>query len=349
MDERDKMKKLGTREVTTGRENISVASNMLATGDNYSNIFGTHDKVELARLPARILVVDDEEIILDLFREVLEAEGYRVWTACNGEEAIEKVKTMPFDLILSDMKMPGIDGLELLERGKEIDPEIDVIIITGYASVETAVKAMRLGAADYLTKPLNNELIKIIIAKTLEKREVQRVAKEAQYYKELSRLDSMTGLFNHQALHNLLEAEVARAERHGHSVSLLMLDIDHFKQYNDTYGHPAGDALLKELTGLLKGSCRFYDLIARYGGEEFSVIAPETSKAEAVLLGKRLSEAVEKTRFSGRGTMPKSRITISVGIATYPVDAHNKEALVIKADQALYRAKSSGRNKTCVA
>lgn len=322
---------------------------MLTAGNNYSNIFERQDEVGSGRPPAKILIVDDEEIVLELFRDVLEDEGYKVWAVSSGEEAVEKLKEISFDLIISDIRMPGMDGLELLQRSKEIDPEVEVIIVTGYASVETAVKAMKLAAADYLTKPLNIELVRIVVAKNLEKREVQRLAKEAQYYKELSRLDSMTGLFNHQTLHHLLEAEVSRARRHGQNVSLYMLDIDNFKQYNDTYGHPAGDVLLKELASLLRKSCRFYDLIARYGGEEFSIIAPETSKAEAILLGNRLAEIVENTGFPGSGSMPEANITISIGIATYPGDALNKEELIMRADQALYRAKSSGRNKTCVA
>jgi diguanylate cyclase (GGDEF)-like protein len=322
---------------------------MSTSGDNKSKKRANKEEISSVKRPAKILIVDDEEFVRDLFRDVLEDEEYEIMTACDGKEALGKIKKQTFDMIISDISMPGMDGLELLQKTKEMDPDIEVIIITGYASVETAIKAMRLGAADYLAKPLNIDLIKIIVAKTLEKSQLERVAKKAQYYKELSRLDSMTGLFNHQTLHHLLEAEVARAQRHGHNVSLLMLDIDKFKKYNDTYGHPAGDILLKELANLLRRSCRFYDLIARYGGEEFSIIAPETSKAETILLGNRLTDIIEKTEFPGSGSLNKAHITISIGIATYPEDAPNKEELIMKADQALYQAKSSGRNKTCAA
>lgn len=309
----------------------------------------TRDTKGQPKHPPMILIVDDEDFICDLFQDILEEEGYKIETASNGEEAFEKASKIRFDLIISDIVMPGMDGMELLQRLKEMGTESEVIIITGYGSIETAVKAIKLGAADYLTKPLNVDLIRIIVTKTLQKREVQKLADEAQYYKELSRLDSMTGLFNHQAFHNLLEAEISRAARQGHNLSLLMLDIDNFKQYNDTYGHLAGDALLKKVSNLLRTACRSYDLIARYGGDEFSVIAPETNKTDAGLLAKRLAYIGESRRFLTGESMPGPNISLSIGIATYPVDASTKNTLVIKADQALYQAKSSGKNITCLA
>jgi len=294
----------------------------------------------------RVLVVDDEEVIRVLFRDVLEDMGYRVRVAANGESAIKVLEEEPFDLIITDIRMPGIDGMELLRISKENYPEIDVIIITGYASVETAVEAMKLGAIDYLTKPLNIDQIRIIVDKVVERRELQQRAREAEYYKELSRLDSLTGIFNHTVIHQLLEAEIARAERYGLNLSLLMVDIDHFKRYNDTYGHPVGDQILRELVALLRRSCRSSDLIGRYGGEEFCIIAPQTDKMEALLLGERLVETVSKAEFLIKGPEELSlNITISVGIASYPQDATDKETLLLRADKALYRAKHLGRNR----
>jgi diguanylate cyclase (GGDEF)-like protein len=321
----------------------------MVTNNNKNKILYLEpEEVITNRKSFRILVVDDEEIIRSLFRDVLEDKGYQVVLAPNGEEAIERLKETPFDLVITDIRMPGIDGMEVLRRSKAKYPEIDIIIITGYASVETAVEAMKLGAADYLTKPLNIDQIRIIVDKTLQRRELQKRAQEAEYYKELSKLDSLTGLFNHSVIHQLLEAEVARAGRYKYNLSLLMIDIDHFKHYNDTYGHPVGDQILKEFVDLLKKSCRSYDLVGRYGGEEFCIIAPQTDKKEAALLGERLVETVGKANLLGNGSLPLINITISIGIATYPIDALDKTTLLIKADQALYQAKSLGRNRVGV-
>jgi len=253
-----------------------------------------------------------------------------------------------YDLIITDIKMPGTDGMEVLRVAKARDPNQNVIVMTGYASTETAVESMKLGAADYITKPFNLDQIKIVVAKTLERSRLRQKAEEGEIYKQLSRIDGLTELYNYTFFQQLLKTEVERAGRYGHQLSLLMIDIDNFKGYNDAYGHPAGDDALRRLARVMSRAVRGCDFIARYGGDEFVVVLPETDQTEAKTIGERLRTLVSKTIFDGTREGEESIITVSVGLATYPKDAQTKEDLVKRADQALYQAKSKNRNNLCV-
>ncbi len=167
-------------------------------------------------------------------------------------------------------------------------------------------------------------------------------------YGEQTRLavtDGLTGLYNHKHFHEALAAEVNRARRYGHPISLLLVDIDRFKAYNDAWGHQAGDALLRTLAGIFKAAARENDLVARYGGEEFAIILPQTDKRQATALAKRLCRTVERRRCKGEEILPGGRLTISLGVAAYPEDGVQAADLVGRADQALYRAKNLGRNQ----
>jgi diguanylate cyclase (GGDEF)-like protein len=170
----------------------------------------------------------------------------------------------------------------------------------------------------------------------------------ARLYGEQSRLavtDGLTGLFNHKYFHEGLIAELGRARRYGHPLSLVLVDIDHFKSYNDTWGHQAGDALLRTLAVIFKAAARQNDLVARYGGEEFAFLLPQADKRQATALAKRLCRTVERRRCEGEEALPGGRLTISLGVASYPEDVLHGPDLVGRADQALYRAKNLGRNQ----
>jgi diguanylate cyclase (GGDEF)-like protein len=170
----------------------------------------------------------------------------------------------------------------------------------------------------------------------------------ARLYGEQTRLaitDGLTGLANHKYFHEALAAEVNRARRYGHPISLVLVDIDHFKSYNDTWGHQAGDALLRSLAAIFKAAARENDLVARYGGEEFAFILPQTDKRQATALAKRLCRTVERRACDGEEVLPGGRLTISLGVAAYPEDVLHATELVGLADQALYRAKHLGRNQ----
>lgn len=308
----------------------------------------TEERESQKKPTTRILVVDDEEIMRSFLKEVLSEEGYVIDLAGSGREAVEMMGGTQYDIIITDIVMPELDGLGVVAAAKELSYDVDVVVMTGYASMETAVESMKLGATDYITKPFNIDQIRIIVSNAIKERALKRQAAEGEFYKELSRKDGLTDLYNHRFFHQLLETEVSRALRYNRVVSLLMMDIDNFKRFNDSHGHPSGDIALNRLAGLLRDASRSCDFVARYGGEEFAIIAPEASADAARRMAERIRELVAEAVFEGEEAMPGGRLTISVGVATVPMQASDKSELVERADQALYRAKALGRNRVVV-
>ncbi|OGL46570.1 MAG: hypothetical protein A2149_00350 [Candidatus Schekmanbacteria bacterium RBG_16_38_11] len=296
-------------------------------------------------VPVKILIVDDEEILRNMLTDVLTEEGYQVSQAPNGEEAVNMLKENYFEIVLTDIMMPGLDGIGVLRAAKEIEPGSDIIVMTGYASVETAIESIRLGASDYITKPFNIDQIKIVIARTIQRRVLERKAQEGEFYKEISKIDTITNLFNHKTFQQLFEAEVGRAKRHNNPLSLLILDIDNFTIYNETNGYPMGDFVLKEIATILTDSCRNHDLVARYGGDEFAVIVPGQGKEETALIARRFKKNVEESKFEKEEVLPGKCLTVSVSLVTFPEDSSSKRELLEKAEETLKKAKSKGVNQ----
>ena len=287
----------------------------------------------------KVLVVDDEEVICTLFAAMLSQYGcYQVVTTTEGREVMNILRREPFDVVLLDMRMPVITGTDLLRQIMQVWEELPVIIVTGHGSIESAVESLQAGAADFVTKPVPATVLHIRIQKVLEHTRTRRLAST----------DGLTELYNHRTFRERLTQEVDRANRYGRPLSLLMVDVDHFKVYNDTYGHPQGDVVLQEIARLLREISRTSDTVARYGGEEFALILPETDRASAEKLGNRLREQVACHPFLGAERLPAGELTISVGVATHTL-AGAKEALLHAADAALYTAKRTGRNRVCVA
>lgn len=298
-----------------------------------------------------ILIVDDDQALCHTLSDIFQEMCYEVETALDGKEALEKCAEKYFNVALIDIRLPDINGLELLNKLKGMNPEIEGIIITGYASVETVIEALRRGAFDYVTKPLNMDEVLETVREALErqrltKEERQRLQQEIEareFYRALSIIDELTGLYNYRHFHTLLVQELRRCGRYFHPLALFMIDIDNFKVYQDAYGHPAGDAALKVIAETIRNMMRGVDIVARYGGEEFAIILPETTKEVAAVAAERVREAVAET------TLPTGdRLTISIGVAAYPIDAEDKEQLISRTDQALYRAKQRGRNQTVI-
>ncbi len=307
---------------------------------------------------ARLLAVDDEEVMRMMLQDVLSDEGYDIDAAASGEEAIELLRKHDYDVVITDVRMPGLDGVAVLKAAKKKDPEMDVVVVTGYASVETAVELMKLGAADYITKPFNIDHIRLVVARLLERRDLKRRAGEVEIYREMSRIDPLTGLYNRRHFNDMLVQEFERTKRYETPFSLLLIDIDNFKGYNDTYGHLAGDAALKAIGFLLKKEVRRSDMATRYGGEEFAIILPHTGKRGAQIMADRLLEKVAETNFNPSTDASPAKITVSIGCATYPGDvstaalgkaeldkAAGMEEIVGAADRNLYRAKANGKNQ----
>ena len=308
----------------------------------------------------RILVVDDEDTVRSVLHQVLTEDGYSVEAASSGEHALAMMEKKSFSLVISDIKMPGITGLELLEKIKARYSETQVIIITSHASLDSAIEAIRLGAYDYLFKPFEDlDLVSTAARRALEKVTLTRenhqlmesleqrnlqLVKANRVLKDLALRDGLTRLYNHRYFQEAIHNEIGRAENNGHVFSLILLDLDHFKQYNDTHGHLDGDQLLRKLGEILQKAVRRTDIVARYGGEEFVIMLPDTPKKKAVIMGEKLRRYVENFPFPGRETQPLKKVTVSVGIATFPEDGTDRPKLVQRADEAMYNAKKLGRN-----
>jgi diguanylate cyclase (GGDEF)-like protein len=292
----------------------------------------------------KILVVDDDPIVRDVLNRFLHKMGCLVEGAATGEEAVAKVRATQFDLILLDLVLPEMSGQEVLESIMEIDPGVPVIIVTAYGSTESAVEFLKNGVIDYMTKPIHFEEFKFRINRALEEIRL----------KQQAITDLKTQLFDHYYFENRLAEELQRAERYGHSISLLMIDLDNFKAFNDTFGHPAGDGVLRQVGTILKMATRECDIPCRYGGEEFSVILPETDSMGAVRVAKKIKDNIEAASFNAELPKGSPKVTASIGVATYVVDTygngiHGPNLIVEMADQALYEAKELGKNRVCVA
>jgi diguanylate cyclase (GGDEF)-like protein len=296
------------------------------------------------RKPPEILVVDDDPMVLDIVVESIRAAGYKADACHDGPEALQANASTEYDLILTDMKLPGFDGLSLIKRLKAGNSDTDVIVITGYGSIENAVECMKAGALDYLIKPFTVDQIQVAVRRALEHRELRRRALERELYKELSYLDPLTGVHNRRHFDEALEAEIRKAARHKASLVLVMVDVDDFKRYNDLYGHQQGDEALRKLGQLFKGTCRAYDVVTRYGGEEFAIIYPGAGIDNAMELAERILMEVRHATFDGEAALPSGTLTVSIGAACFPRHASTAADLIRSADQALYAAKASGKN-----
>lgn len=294
---------------------------------------------------ARILIIDDDLSARESLKDNLELEGYLVETAANGSEALQKARGCFQNILLIDILLPDIRGSELLTQLKHLYPESEAIMVTGYASLESALDTFEQASA-YIQKPIQVPQLLEKVESLLRKQTTRLKQKEdLELYRELSHLDALTRLHNARHFRDLFDVELQRAERYGHTLAVIMLDIDHFKQYNDRYGHLEGDAALTGLARILQEVPRVSDVAARVGGEEFAILLPETDKKNAYLLAERLRTAVEETEFPLHdGTV--AHLTLSLGIAEYPKDASSETDLLRCADQALYTAKNNGRNQT---
>jgi len=308
----------------------------------------------------RILVVDDEEAIRGSVSMLLADDGHDAAVASSGEEALGRIGKEEYDLVITDIRMGGMSGIDLLKEFKKQRPETEAIIMTSYASLETAVMALRAGAYDYLIKPFEElDLVSAAVTRAVERVTLVREARAmtemiAQKNKELLELnrilaeranrDGLTGLYNHRYFQDAVRREVYRSDRKDRRFSLLFADIDSFKKYNDREGHQAGDEALRIIGEILYGCVRESDVPARYGGEEFVVLLPETDKEKAWMVAERFRQAVAAHPFAGREKQPGGAVTVSMGISTFPEDGQDAAELVRQADASMYEAKRGGGN-----
>jgi diguanylate cyclase (GGDEF)-like protein len=289
-----------------------------------------------------VLIVDDMVTNIEILDEVL-GDEHEVLFATSGKDAIELATDQLPDVILLDVVMPDMDGYEVCARLKENDKtrDIPVIFITAMNQEEEESKGLNAGGIDYIAKPIRPFIVKARVRNHLE------LKRYRDSLRELSTLDGLTGIANRRKFDESLEYEWRCARRKQIPISLLMMDIDFFKAYNDHYGHLAGDDCLKRVARILcEVARRPADLPARYGGEEFALLLPETDAQGAMLVAKRFQEMIENQNIPHAFSSLAGHVTLSLGVATtIPLDSQLSSYLIKSADESLYMAKQGGRNR----
>jgi diguanylate cyclase (GGDEF)-like protein len=289
-----------------------------------------------------ILIVDDMPSNIEILDEILSSQ-YDILFATSGQEALDIALQERPDLILLDIIMPEMDGYTVHARLKDSDDtrDIPVIFVTGMDQDEDESKGLNAGVIDYITKPLRPHIVKARVRNHLE------LKRYRDHLKTLSAIDGLTGIANRRRFDETLEREWRRGRRNQAPLSLLMLDIDLFKAFNDHYGHLAGDECLRKVAnGLTEIIKRPADLLARFGGEEFVIVLPETDSPGASKLASLALEKVQQLNIPHAYSNVTPRITVSIGVATLiPYELHIPLDLIRSADDLLYEAKRNGRNQ----
>ncbi len=303
------------------------------------NVLSDLPFVKLPVEDQKILIVDDDPSIVDLLNQFLKRKGFKCKTAADGQEAIDLLEKSPFTIIVTDLIMPRVDGLELLKKVKESWPNTDVIVMTGYTKNFTYTDVIKAGASDFVQKPFTLDEIEAKLQRLIKERQLRHTLKQ------LSVRDGLTNLYNRRYFDHKLKEEVIRARRQKYPLYLLLVDVDKFKKVNDLKGHQEGDRVLVTLADTLRNSTRDHvDMLFRFGGDEFAVLIPYAKEEQAVAIAERIrSNFLENL---------ENKVSISMGLARLedhkecPEDAGKR--LFLQADEALYSAKKSGGNKLVV-
>ena len=299
-----------------------------------------------------VLIADDDNLVRKLLMQSLRKDGYRFVEAQDGMEAIELYQSVQPDLVLLDVSMPKMDGFSCCKYLRSqasiyILPILMITVLDDEASVNAAFDA---GATDYIHKPINwfalGRRVKLLLDMTQLHRKLQKANDELR---RIALTDALTGLFNRRSLDDMLEREWHRCIRNDEPLSLIMCDVDCFKQFNDTYGHPAGDRCLQQVGQVIRSSIRWtVDIGARYGGEEFAIVLPNMTLADAITVAERIRIGVQQLHIPHEGTMVKDEVyvTLSLGINTVsPLASWTIDSFIQEADRNLYQAKKLGRNR----
>jgi two-component system, cell cycle response regulator len=324
---------------------VKISEQIMATGMSAEEIASSRDTV---------LIAEDDPISRRILQSCLQGWNYRVYACKNGLDAWHALQQEHApQMAILDWMMPGMDGIDICHRIRSLqpDPYRYLLLLTAKDDKHDIVQGLEAGADDYLTKPFDvDELHARVRAgkRILELQNELIQARESLRFEALH--DHLTGVWNRGAVLNLLQREVQRRQRSGEALGVIMADVDHFKNINDSYGHLVGDTVLAEVARRLTGSVRGYDSVGRYGGEEFLIIAPGCDPKGLVVSAERLRAVIAESPIASTvGPIP---VTLSVGLVS--VNAGDSEpvehiALVQAADSALYRAKAAGRNRVEVA
>ncbi len=286
----------------------------------------------------RILIVDDEPNMLKSYGRIFRRKDYEVQYASSGKEALKMAEEFRPDVALLDIMMPGIDGYEVCEawKRKPATQEIEVLFVSGKGELDDRLRAYRLRASDFLVKPFSKDEL---LAK------IELITEKRRFYLELATTDALTGVGNRKFFEEKFANIFRIASQYNQIFSIAIIDVDHFKAVNDTYGHDMGDFVLQQVAELMKGKIRKSDLLARIGGEEFAVLLSGTEGQNTRRIMERLRKGVAEHVFQKPGESQSLQVTISSGYSCFPATATDKEGLFKTADKALYQAKQQGRNK----
>ncbi|GAB4346380.1 MAG: hypothetical protein Kow0099_27500 [Candidatus Abyssubacteria bacterium] len=284
-----------------------------------------------------VLVLDRDREESSAIAEAARKFGARVTISDNTAGAVSSIRESTFDVVFAELGAPGVDNCELLAITKEISPETEVFVVASLNDLDYAVECARRGAEGFILKPEFAKQVAVALTK----------ARDRKYLKQLAHIDGLTSLFNRRTFEHFLAQECSRCERCKRSFGLLMLDLDNFKTYNDLNGHLIGDIALIKLGRLLKEGTRGSDIAARFGGDEFAVLLTEISLTEALATAKLIQQRVALTQFQHEHNLPQRKLTVSIGLAVFPVHGDNPLAIMKNADKALYQAKACGRNQVC--
>ncbi len=295
----------------------------------------------------KILIVDDDPQVSNLMTVILESCGYKVIVAESGGEALKRLSEIAPYLVLLDINMPGLSGLETLEIVRKKEDYTPVVLVSGNSDTQDVIKGLEAGADDYIRKPFNpHELVARVKTQLRIKNLTDKLFWANKRLKELVQIDDLTGLYNMRSTYDRINLEISRNKRFGSGICVIMMDMDHFKRVNDDHDHLFGSFVLKEIGGIIKNSMRDVDFGARYGGDEFMIVLTSTGYEGAMKYAQRLRKAIQTYDFNdGERRM---NLTMSIGLAVLNPNASinlSAEKLVQWADKALYESKKTGRNK----
>jgi len=293
-----------------------------------------------------VLIVDDDLSVRNTMDEYIASAGFSTLAASSAEEALELIDKNNFAVIITDIRLPGLGGLELTKVIKQKNGS-DVIVVTGYSDDYSYEEAINIGASDFVIKPVRLEELLLRLRRVLKERQLSTErTRMMQKLQKLATTDGLTKLYNSRSFYSQLELEVDRYNRYKHPLSLLLLDIDNFKEFNDNFGHLEGDKVLVRFSQIIKSCLRTNDSAYRYGGEEFTVILPETNGDEAKTVAQRIRSSLETEKFK---PIPdkNAKITISIGVTQY-FPKEELSAFIRRADKAMYLSKKNGRNRVSV-
>lgn len=286
-----------------------------------------------------ILIIEKDDQIFNLLRKIIDKENqYKIYRVTNGREALKLLKNNFFVIIITEIRLEDINGIKFIEKVRGMDNKTNVVALTVPSFVDSKISALKAGAYACLDKPINPEEARIIIKRAIKNTCLFIEVGKKKHYQNIAIFDGLTMVYNHRYFHEFLSWQISHVRRSPQSFALFIIDIDDFKKYNDSKGHPAGDKVLRATAQMFLDATREEDLVFRYGGEEFAIILPRTISIQAEKVGQRIVRMVSH----------KLPVTVSIGLAVFPNHAQKKNELVERADKALYRAKAKGKNQVVV-